>query len=295
MEQLCLQAGGLLLPAGNYKYPFEFCLPSDLTESIQGIPEISLKYQVDAIIVDKGMPIFYACKDLRIIRTPALDALEPLQSASGECIWDDKLKYSIGIFPKAVGFGGTIQLTLCADPLTSGIALGDVVVRVIEIREFPIVDCLGPAARASRCIAENLTAQRHITLRSVDKGWMFNVPLSLPRKLGDCVQNLAYNEIKVEHKVEVIISVKELAGHGFKVSDWRSLSFINGYFAINWPIQLRAMVPLRIYMPLNAVFSTKGTLLTMGNPTGINEPASSVAPPMYSKQDQEPPAYTLVS
>ncbi|TWU77219.1 hypothetical protein ED733_000698 [Metarhizium rileyi] len=220
------------------------------------------------------MPIFYACEDLRIIRTPALDALEPLQSASGEGIWDDKLKYSIGISPKAVGFGGTIQLTLCANPLTSGIALGDVVVRVIEIREFPIVDCLGPAARASRCIAENLTAQRHITLRSVDKGWMFNVPLSLPRKLGDCVQNLVYNEVKVEHKVEVIIPVKELAGHGFKV---------------------RAMVPLRIYMPLNAVFSTKGTLLTMGNPTGINEPASSVAPPMYSKQDQEPPAYTLVS
>jgi hypothetical protein len=48
---------------------------------------------------------------------------------------------------------------------------------------------------------------------------MFNVPISLPRKLGDCVQNLEYNEIRVCHQVEVVMPVKELAGPGFEVSN----------------------------------------------------------------------------
>lgn len=221
LEHLWPEGSGLLLPAGNYKYPFEICLPSDLAESIQGLPEISLKYRVDATVVDKGTLMFHGCKDLRIIRTPALDALDPLQSAGGELIWDDKLKYSISIFPKAVSFGGTIHLNLCAYPLESGIKLGDVALRIIENRELSIENRFRPATKARKYIAEISTDQRDITLSSVGKGWMYKASVALPRRLGDCVQNLAYNKVRVSHTVEAIMPVKELDGHEFEVNDRR--------------------------------------------------------------------------
>ena len=219
-EHLWPKGSGLLLPIGNYKYPFEFCLPSDLAESIEGLAEISLIYRVDAIVVDKGTLMLNGCRNLRIIRTPALDALDPLQSAGGELTWDDKLKYSISIFPKAVSFGGTIQLNLCAYPLESGITLGDVVLRIIEIRDISIENRPSPPTKARKCITTNSTIQRDITLSSVGKGWMYSASVALPRRLGDCVQNLAYNEVIVRHEVEVIMLVKELDGHELKVIDW---------------------------------------------------------------------------
>lgn len=199
------------------KYPFEFCLPSDLAESIKGLAEISLIYRVNAIIIDKGTLILNGYKNLRIIHTPTLNALNPLQSVGGELTWDDKLKYSISIFPKAVSFSGMIQLNLYAYPLESGITLGDIMLRIIKIRDISIENRLRPPTKARKCITRNSTIQQDITLSSVRKGWINSTSVTLPRRLGNYVQNLAYNKVIVRHEVEVIMLVKELDRHEFKV------------------------------------------------------------------------------
>jgi hypothetical protein len=100
-------------------------------------------------------------------------------------------------------------------------ALGDVMVRVVESRQVLIADRLGPASKAKKCIAEIVTTQRD-TPSPVGKGWMFGGPIYLPRKLGECVQNLEYNEIRVSHQVEVIIPVKELASNASEVRPFSS-------------------------------------------------------------------------
>ena len=214
----------LLSPAGHYRYPFEFSIPSDLAESVEGVPEISLKYRVDATILSQGQPILHARKALRIMRTPALDALEPLQGVEGESIWADKLRHYVHVFPKAVSFGGKIQLTVRAYPLVMGLKFGDIKARIIEIREFSTKENSNTEVR--KCIAKAMKAapgrkakRRDVEPGLVSKGWASTIQLSLPRRLGDCIQDLSHSGLRAHHRLESIFTVTDLDGKDFKASN----------------------------------------------------------------------------
>lgn len=276
VSEQCMPAhDSLLSPSKNYELPFELWLRSDLTETIQGIPEMCIKYRVEATTTRGDMDILRTHRAIRVIRTPALTALRPLQSESSEGTWDRKVRYSFGIFPRAASFGSTIQLNICAYPLVAGLELKNIEAKIIETREVLWRGCPIRGKKVSKCIAEYVTntakhslEEQHRGKGSASNSWKWIISLLLPRRLGDCVQSLSHNLVRVYHQSEVTIVVKGP----------------NEYTST-----IKVLMPVSIYMPLDAYFDTRGILLNPWILPAINEPASSIAPPGYSEQDRQRP------
>jgi hypothetical protein len=213
----------MTLPAGNYEYPFEYLLPGDTAESVEGIPEASITYRLKAT-VGRGKLAYdlHAYKHLRIIRTLEPGALEFLHAMSVENIWPNKVDYSIVIPQKAVVFGGTINMEMRFTPLLKGLELGDITVKMIEIRDCWIQGATGLSVREHRTEREVATWRFEVNREqhwhdmiedTGQEGWALIKPLPLPKRLRQCIQDLNHHGIKVRHKIKLTVALKNPDGH----------------------------------------------------------------------------------
>ncbi|KAG6035503.1 hypothetical protein E4U41_006057 [Claviceps citrina] len=267
----------MILPAGNYEYPFEYMLPGDTAESVEGIPEASITYRLKAT-VGRGKLAYdlHAYKHLRIIRTLEPAALELLHAMSVENIWPNKVDYSIVIPQKAVVFGGTINMEMRFTPLLKGLELGDITAKMMEIRECWIQGAAGLSIREYRTERE-VAAWRFEVKREEhwhdmiedtgQEGWALVKPLPLPKRLRQCIQDLNHHGIKVRHKIKLTVALKNPDGH---VSE------------------LRATLPVSIFISPNIPFDEQGNLVNQANqsqsgagPTTTGNAA--IAPPGYGE------------
>ncbi|TWU77739.1 hypothetical protein ED733_008552 [Metarhizium rileyi] len=262
------------LPAGNYEYPFEFMLPGDTAESVEGIPEASITYRLKAT-VGRGKLAYdlHAYKHLRIIRTLEPGALEFLHAMSVENIWPNKVDYSIVIPQKAVVFGGTINMEMRFTPLLKGLELGDITAKMIEIRDCWIQGATGLSMREHRTEREvatwrfNVVREEHWQDMIEDtgqEGWALVKPLPLPKRLRQCIQDLNHHGIKVRHKIKLTVALKNPDGH---VSE------------------LRATLPVSIFISPNIPFDEQGNLLSQ-NQGSSGAPSTEnilIAPPGYGE------------
>lgn len=209
-----------MLEPGNYEWPFKLDLPGDMPESVEGIPEASIKYRLKATIVrGKLSPDMHAYKPLRIIRTPEPGALEFLHAMSVENIWPNKIDYSIIIPQKAVVFGASIPLELRFTPLLKGLELGDISTQLMEIRE-----CTTPGVHAREHKVERKVSDWTIKLTREEnwsdmigdtgqEGWTASRKLDLPRLLRQCVQDVNHHGIKIRHRLKVVVALHNPDGH----------------------------------------------------------------------------------
>ena len=213
----------MTLPTGNYEYPFEFLLPGDTAESVEGIPEASITYRLKATISrGKLAHDLHAYKHLRIIRTLEPGALEFLHAMSVENIWPNKLDYSIIMPQKAVVFGGTIHMRMRFTPLLKGLELGDITAKMVEVRECWIQGATGPSLREHKT-ERGVATWRFGVSREQDwhdmiedtgqEGWALVKPLPLPKRLRQCIQDLNHHGIKVRHKIRLTVALKNPDGH----------------------------------------------------------------------------------
>lgn len=218
----------MTLPAGNYEYPFEYTLPGDTAESVEGIPEASITYRLKAT-VSRGKFAYdlHAYKHLRIIRTLEPGALEFLHAMSVENIWPNKIEYSIVIPQKAVVFGGTINMEMRFSPLLKGLELGDVTAKMVEIRDCFIQGATGLNMREHRIERDVATWKFAVDREehwhdmiedSGQEGWLLNKPLPLPKKLRQCIQDLNHHGIRVRHKIKLTVALRNPDGHISEVS-----------------------------------------------------------------------------
>lgn len=213
----------MMLPAGNYEYPFEYLMDGKTAESVEGIPEASITYRMKATI-GRGKLAYdlHAYKHLRVIRAPEPGALEFLHAMSVENIWPNKIDYSIIIPQKAVVFGGTVSLSMRLTPLLKGLEMGDVTARMIEIRETHLQSPTGLSIREQKierevsCWKFAVTREEHwhdMIEDTGQEGWTFDKLLSLPKKMRQCIQDLNLHGIKVRHKIKLTIALKNPDGH----------------------------------------------------------------------------------
>lgn len=213
----------MTLPAGNYEYPFEYMLPGDTAESVEGIPEASITYKLKSTI-GRGKLAYdlHSYKHLRIIRTLEPGALEFLHAMSVENIWPNKVDYSIVIPQKAVVFGGFITMEMRFTPLLKGLELGEVTAKLIEVRDCMVQGPAGITMREHRTEREvsvwrfDVTREDHWSDMIEDTGqdgWALTKQLNLPRKLRQCVQDLNHHGIKVRHKIKLTVALKNPDGH----------------------------------------------------------------------------------
>ncbi|KAM4062894.1 hypothetical protein HRG_007713 [Hirsutella rhossiliensis] len=263
----------MTLPAGNYEYPFEFNLPGDTPESVEGVPEASITYRLKAT-VGRGKLAYdlHAYKHLRVIRTLEPGALEFLHAMSVENIWPNKVDYSIIIPQKAVVFGGTINMHMRFTPLLKGLELGEITARFIELRDCWIQGSTGLNIREHHTEREVSTWRFEVNPEehwqdmiedTGQEGWSLNKPLNLPKRLRQCIQDLNHHGIKVRHKIKLTVALKNPDGH---VSE------------------LRATLPVSIFISPNVPFDEQGNLMNQSpGATPAGQDAAALAPPGYGE------------
>lgn len=262
----------MTLPAGNYEWPFEFMLPGDTAESVEGIPEASITYRLKAT-VGRGKLAYdlHAYKHLRIIRTLEPGALEFLHAMSVENIWPNKVDYSIIIPQKAVVFGGSVAMEMRFTPLLKALELGDITARLMEVRECCVQGPSGLNIREHRTEREvamwkfEVTREEHWQDMIEDtgqEGWAMTKRLDLPKKLRQCIQDLNHHGIKVRHKIKLTVALCNPDGH---ISE------------------LRATLPISIFISPNMPLDEQGNLVDQSPSTPSEQILGTMAPPGYGE------------
>ncbi|KAF9876229.1 carbon catabolite repression protein [Colletotrichum karsti] len=261
-----------ILQAGNYEWPFEYTLPGNTAESVEGIPEASITYKLKATVARGKLAYdLHAYKALRIIRTLEPAALEFLHAMSVENIWPNKVDYSIIIPQKAVVFGATVPLQMRFTPLLKGLEMGEISVKMLEIRECTLQGPTGNIFKEHRTEREvsnwkfevDRDEHWHDTIEDTgQEGWLVEKKLNLPKRLRQCVQDLNHNGIKVRHKLKLVVALKNPDGH---ISE------------------LRATLPVSIFISPNMPLDEHGVLVDQAPGTAPAAEVTRIAPPGYGE------------
>ncbi|KAG7101675.1 HECT-type ubiquitin ligase-interacting protein creD like [Verticillium longisporum] len=259
-----------VLEAGNYEWPFKLDLSGETPESVEGIPEASITYRLKATVArGKLSHDLHAYKPLRIVRTLEPSALEFLHAMSVENIWPNKVDYSIIIPQKAVVFGATVPLEMRFTPLLKGLEMGDVTIKMVEVREMSTPGTPSRDHRTEREVSSwsfGVTAEdnwQDMIGDTGQEGWTVNKKLNLPKRLKQCVQDVNHHGIKIRHKLKLVVALKNPDGH---VSE------------------LRATLPVSIFISPNMPLDEHGVLLDSA--VGSTPPESdhtTIAPPGYGE------------
>lgn len=263
----------VVLQPGNYEFPFEYMLPGDTAETLEGIPEASISYRLKARIIRHRLASdVHTYKHLRVIRTLEPSALEFLHAMSVENIWPNKIDYSLIIPQKAVVFGGSVPIQMRFTPLLKGLELGSITARLIECRE-----CVAQGPSLGK--PKEFKSEREVSLWKFDvdrqhwqdtigetgqEGWVLEKKLDLPKRLRQCVQDVNQHGIKVRHKIRLVVALKNPDGH---VSE------------------LRATLPVSIFISPNIPLDEEGNLV-MQSPDDTVPPLAdpdTIAPPGYGQ------------
>lgn len=263
---------GVTLAAGNYEWPFEFMLPGDTCESVEGMPEASITYKLKATVARGKLTYdLHAYKLLRVIRTLESSALEFHHAMSVENIWPNKVEYSIVIPQKAVVFGSAIPLQTRFTPLLKGLELGDIKVNLVEVHDIILQGSSGHALRhhkKERDVAHwtiPMSREEHWQDMIEDtgqEGWVMHTHLDLPRRLGKCLQDVNVHGIKVRHKIKLVAALKNPDGH---------------------TSELRATLPVTIFISPTMPLDEEGNLVRSLPSGPISDEANAIAPPVYGE------------
>ncbi|KAI2617770.1 hypothetical protein GGR54DRAFT_640858 [Hypoxylon sp. NC1633] len=262
------------LAPGNYEWPFEFLLPGDTAESVEGLYQTGINYMLKATISrGKLAKNIHTYKRLRIIRTLEPAALEFNHAMSVENIWPNKIEYSVVIPQKAVVFGSNIPLEMRFTPLLKGLEMGNITVKLNEIQEFTVQAYPTPTPTKSYKHDRDVTSWSFEVTRehhwhdnieeTGQEGWAISQELGLPKRLSKCIQDCSLHGIKIRHKLKLTVALKNPDGH---ISE------------------LRASLPITIFISPNMPLDEEGNLVAQAPDSAgeVNDnDASSMAPPGY--------------
>jgi arrestin-related trafficking adapter 4/5/7 len=185
--------------------------------------EAGISYKLKATISrGKWNYDIHTDKNLRIVRTLESSALEVLHAMSVENIWPNKIEYSIVIPQKAIVFGSAIPLETRFTPLLKGLEIGDVTAKLVEAHDVILTGTAGNAPREfkrEKVVAtwvRSITREEHwhdIIEETEQEGWVFNTTLDLPKKLGKVIQDAHVMNVKIRHKLKLVVALKNPDGH----------------------------------------------------------------------------------
>ncbi|OAL52617.1 hypothetical protein IQ07DRAFT_378564 [Pyrenochaeta sp. DS3sAY3a] len=213
--------------AGYHEWDFSFKMPSNLDQSVEGLPTNWVVYNLKAS-VDRG----YMSKQLsanthiRVIRTLGRDLLEsmPMEQIN-EDIWANKLAYKITVPQKNYIIGTHITADFVLIPLRKGVEISTIKMELIESRQLF-------ADYAGRRISSQTDMQVAVTegdmpdnsMRLVpngveeadelfDESHRFSMTLDLPKSLKNCRQSVDTENIRLTHKLRLYVNLKNPEGH----------------------------------------------------------------------------------
>ncbi|KAK7744763.1 hypothetical protein SLS62_010066 [Diatrype stigma] len=285
------------LAPGNYEWPFEYTLPGDTSESVEGLYQTGITYLIKATVSrGKLAKNLHAYKRVRIIRTLEPAALEFNHAMSVENIWPNKIEYSVVIPQKAIVFGTCIPLEMRFSPLLKGLEMGMITAKLIEIQELSVSSFTGASKshkheRDVMTWTFNVDREQHWRdniEETGQEGWALTRELSLPKKLSKCIQDCNVQGIKIRHKVKLTVALKNPDGHVSEVGFAPELWLLHDGIRINVVQQLRATLPVTIFISPNMPLDEEGNIVsqqptTSGDRTPAESELSNLAPPGYGQ------------
>ncbi|OTA98644.1 hypothetical protein M426DRAFT_76844 [Hypoxylon sp. CI-4A] len=260
------------LAPGNYEWPFEFLLPGDTAESVEGLYQTGITYVLKATVSrGKLAKNLHSYKRLRIIRTLEPAALEFNHAMSVENIWPNKIEYSVVVPQKAVVFGSHVPLEMRFTPLLKGLEMGTITVKLIEVQEFTVQSYPIPTKvyKHDRDVTSwnfEVTRENHWhdnIEETGQEGWCVKKELPLPKRLSRCIQDCSVHGIKIRHKLKLTVALRNPDGH---ISE------------------LRASLPITIFISPNMPLDEEGNLVSQAaenSSEGTESEVSTMAPPGY--------------
>jgi len=138
---------------------------------------------------------------------------------SVENIWPNKVEYSIVVPQKAIVFGSSIPLETRLTPLLKGLELGDITINLMEMHDVLLQTVGAREHRREKQVASwtrVMSREEHWHEMIEDtgqEGWVMNTTLDLPKKLGQCIQDVNVLNVKVRHKLKIVVALKNPDGH----------------------------------------------------------------------------------
>ena len=225
----------MMLPSGNYEWPFELVVNGSMAESIEGLADSYITYKLKATVA-RGKLVYdlHAYKPIRIVRTLDPSALELAHAMTVENIWPNKVEYQLVIPQKAIVFGTSIPVEMRFTSLLKGLKLGLIKCALFEAQEFTVpgntvaTDKSFKHTRAVESWEFNVSDEEHyqeILDENGQDGYSINKTLDLPKKLSKCLQDADACGIKIRHRVKISLALHNPDGH---VSEVRSPSLLVG-------------------------------------------------------------------
>lgn len=251
----------VVLPPGNYEFPFQLVLDGSLPESIIGHPCISLIYRLQCTI-ERGRftnPITTR-KLLHVIRTLSADNAELSETIAVDNTWPNKIDYTISVPAKAVPIGSKFQIALNFQPLCKGLKLGTIKIKLVEYSSLyaPSTQHHEEKTLISKQLSKIITNDEGIDIWSDDipvdeegifykspnmilgtDKWEVNTSIQLPASLEKTTQDSdILNFAKIRHKLKFSVGLINPDGH---ISELRATLPITLFISPFVPIEVKTI------------------------------------------------------
>ncbi|RKF62453.1 HECT-type ubiquitin ligase-interacting protein creD [Erysiphe neolycopersici] len=261
---------GTIMHAGNYEWPFELIIPGSIAESVQGLRETYIVYNLKAKVArGKLAHDLVTWKPLRIIRTMESADADLSQPMIVENVWPNKVEYSVMVPQKTIIFGTAVEVQMRFTVLLKGLRIGEIRCHIMEIVELS--SGLSTRSETEKCrkherrIASstfhmNDANYHEVLLDNGQDGHVLIEKIPLPKTLSECLQDCDVYGIKVRHRVKLFITLHNPDGH---VSE------------------LRATIPITIYFSPSVPLTAEGELVDKSVENTNSVDAIRHAPPLY--------------
>ncbi|OQD80922.1 hypothetical protein PENANT_c031G00089 [Penicillium antarcticum] len=219
------------LQPGNYEFPFEVTLHNSQPESVEGLDDCYIRYELTAGI-NCSWGLIARSKDMRV--SEALEPLSFLEPESIERTWAEKIAYRISIPGRAYQIGAPMKIDFRYIPLQKGVRPASIKVQLMESHA---VDSRAGGPRSIRQTREKIIINDSsefedflgdgISPEEADgEEWDALSHTILPSKcIEPCVPSCNTSVIKISHSLKVCIKLLNPNGAYSETAAFFPISF----------------------------------------------------------------------
>lgn len=201
-----------LLPQGNYSMPFHIELPSNVSESVEGLRSAKLLYKLECV-VERGRfeRSFTTAKHMRIVRTLHPRNLTLTDSIEFNNTWPGKVEFSVSMPRKGLALGTSVPIKLVVVPLVKGPTFKSMTAEIVQ--HHHVKGLAGESPEFEEFIAkqkldcdDSFFGEDH---------WVIKSTYHLPTSLKEVVQTCTLKDeiVLVKHRIRVLMHIRNADGH----------------------------------------------------------------------------------
>jgi hypothetical protein len=197
------------LQAGRYEWPFELEIAGSMKESIEGMCNSYISYDLQATVKRGTLRSdLRDQKPVRILRAYRLAALSPTGPLYEDGIWQNKIEYEFCIPQGAIAFGSAFTIYMRLATLLKGIKIAVIRCALIESQQFRV-----PGVFAGTSFKRHCTVKEWQFEPVCENEYTSQEVLLLPKRFSLCAPDTDLSEIEVRHEMRIRLDLKNPDRH----------------------------------------------------------------------------------